>query len=72
MIENLHDYAAWRLLRRGGLFQKTWRYVPMLAAFRNHGHGPLIVFGDRSGQFRMAVGMEPYLFTYPKIEHRRV
>jgi hypothetical protein len=34
----------------------------MLAAFGNHGHGPLIVFGDRSGQFRMAVGTEPYLF----------
>ena len=37
----------------------------MLAAFGNHGHGPLIVFGDRSGQFRVAVGTEPYLFAYP-------
>jgi hypothetical protein len=44
----------------------------MLAAFGNHGHGPLIVFGDRSSQFRMAVGVEPYLFAYAKIEHHGV
>ena len=39
----------------------------MLAAFGNHGYGPLIVFGDGSGQFRLAVGLEPNLFTYPKV-----
>jgi len=44
----------------------------MLPAVSNHGHGPLIIFGNGSGQFRMAIGAEPHLFPDPKIEHRGV